>query len=187
MIQSRTKTRVISRSVLKALGFAGAVSTALVAPNSLVLIDLYMKGMDRKNARRTINYLKYRNYIEVKEKNGEYYYKLTNKGRDKFEKIIVEELSIKTPKFWDRKWRLVMFDIPADHKASRQQLLSSLRKMNFYMLQQSAWVHPFDCEKQVGILIQYLKIEKYASFIVVEKGNFTDHTEKHYKKLNLLM
>ncbi len=187
MVQSKTKTRLLTRNVIKAFGFAGAVSTALVAPNSLILIDRYMKKLDAKNARRTINYLKYRNYIEVKEKNGELYYKLTNKGRDKFEKIIIDELNIVTPKSWDNKWRLVMFDIPVSRKSNRQQLLSSLRQMNFYMLQHSAWIHPFDCEKQIGILINHLDIEKYVSFIVVEKGNFTDHAIKHYKKEGLLI
>lgn len=187
MVQSKTKTRLLTRNVIKAFGFAGAASTALVAPNSLILIDKYMKKLDKKNARKTINYLKYRDFIEVKEKNGELYYRLTIKGRDKFEKIIIEELSIKVPRSWDKRWRLVIFDIPASHKSKRQQLLSSLRKMNFYMLQHSAWIHPFECEKQIGVLIKHLSIEKYVSFIVVEKGNFTDHATKIYRDAGLLM
>lgn len=187
MVQSRTNTRVVTRGVIKALGFAGAVSTALVAPNTTILIDQYMKKIDRRSAQKTLAYLKYRKLIEVKEKNGYQYYKLTERGRDKFEKIILEELSIPTPKSWDNKWRLVMFDIPASHKHSRQRLLQALSRMNFYMLQHSAWIHPFDCEKQIGVLLRQTNLERHVSYLVIEKGNFTNHAIAHFKKATLLM
>ena len=187
MAQSRTKERVITRNVIKALGFAGAISVALVAPNSTVLIETYMKHMDKKNAKKTLRYLKYRKLIEVREKNGTYYYKLTSKGHDKFEKVVIEDLKIPVPKRWDKKWRLVMFDIPAAHHKKRQFLLQKLRGMDFYKLQQSAWIHPFNCEKQIGTILQYLKLEQHVSLLVVEKGNFIDHATDRFKKAGLLM
>lgn len=187
MAQSKTKTRLVIRGSIKALGFAGAITTALVAPNSTVLLDQYMKLKDKKSAKRTLSYLKYNNLVEVKFKKGQYHYRLTRKGIDRFEKIVYEELSVSTPSRWDKKWRLVMFDIPISKRASHDQLIAKLRQLNFYMLQQSAWIHPFDCEKQIGAILKYLGLEKYVSFLVVEKGNFVDHATKIFKRKDLLM
>jgi len=187
MVQSRTKTRVVTRNAIKVLGFAGAVSTALVAPNATELLDKLSKHMDKKSAKKTLSYLKYRQLVEVREKNGELHYRLTRKGLDKFEKILIDEISIKPPRRWDNKWRLVMFDIPVAYHKQRTQLLFRLRSMNFYMLQHSAWIHPFECEKEIGVIAKHLKLEPYISFLVVEKGNFTDHAIDRFKKADILM
>ncbi len=187
MVQSRTRARVISKEVLKGLVGAGGLAGVIIAPNSLLLVDKYMKHIDRRNARHTLKYLKYRKLIQVKDVKGELEYKLTSKGWDKYEKIVLEELEIKTPRKWDYKWRLVMFDIPTYKRAQRDHLLQKLKDLNFYMLQQSAWIHPFGCEKQVGILLQILNLEKHVSYIVVEDGNFVDHATRYFQKHKLLL
>lgn len=187
MAQSRTRTRVISRGVIKTLGFAGAISTALVAPNMTVLLESYMKHLDKKDARRTLHYLKYRKLVEVKEKNGEYYYKLTSKGIAKFEKIILEELAISIPRKWDTKWRAVIFDIPKKHNSARPQFLYHLHILGFYKLQDSLWIHPFECEKQIGVLLKYFRLEPFVTYALIEKGNFHEHAIKYFKRSELLM
>ena len=159
----------------------------MAAPNSTILIDKFMKNLDARRAKKTLNYLKYHKLIEVRYKNGAYEYRLTRKGLDRFEKIRIEELVIPTPKRWDGKWRLVLFDIPIQHRQKRESLLFKLRDLDFYMLQHSAWIHPFDCEKQIGTLLEYLDLTKHVSFLVVNSGNFTSHAEKHFKRINLLI
>ncbi len=187
MVQSRTASRIITRGVVKALGFAGATTIGLLAPNTTVLIDQYMKRLDKAAAKKTLTYLKYRRLIEVKQKDGQQLYKLTAKGIDRFEKILIEELEVPVPRRWDKKWRLVLFDIPVTHRQNREQLLHKLRTMNFYMLQHSAWIHPFDCQKQIGVLLKHLDLERYVSLLVVETGNFTDHATAEFKRRGLLM
>lgn len=187
MAESRTKTRVITRAVMKGLVAGGIFSAALVAPNSLQIVDVYLKKLDKRSAQKTLYYLKYRKLITVKKIDGQQYYRLTKKGRDKYQKILIDELTIKTPRSWDEKWRLVMFDIPTGHKNQRAELLRKLKEWNFYMLQKSAWIHPFNCDKQVGILLNTLQLERYVSYMVVEEGNFADHATIYFKKYGLLM
>lgn len=172
---------------MKALAYGGAIGTALAAPNSTVLIDTYMKHLDKKSASRTLRYMKYRKLVEVREKNGEFQFRLTRKGRDKFESIVIEELSIPKPARWDRKWRAVVFDIPASYSYKRKVLLHKLRVMDFYKLQDSVWIHPFECEKEVGVIVKHLGLGAYVSFMVVDSGNFTDHAIEHFKKIDLLI
>lgn len=187
MVQPRTTTRVIARDVIKVLGVAGAISMVVVAPNSTVLIDKYMKSMDKRNARRTLSYLKYRRLIDVKKVGNEYHYRLSDKGLIRYKQIALDELSIPSPRRWDGKWRLVMFDIPVKFDRRRRILIDKLNQMDFYMLQQSAWIHPFDGELQIGILLKNLELERYVSFLVVERSNFTDHAIAHFKQKRLLM
>jgi DNA-binding transcriptional regulator PaaX len=187
MAQSRHKARVVSREVLKGLAVAGAVGGVLVAPNAAGLIDRYLKKMNKRDAKRTLHYLKYHKLIDVQEKDGTLHYKLTGKGRDRYRAIEFDEMSIKTPLRWDHKWRVVAFDMPANKKSERRELLKKLKQMDFYMLQQSMWVHPFDCEKQIGVLIDTLKIEGYVSFMVAERGNFGNFTERHFRRRRLLV
>jgi DNA-binding transcriptional regulator PaaX len=187
MAQSRHRARVVSREVLKGLAVAGAVGGVLVAPNAAGLIDRYLKKMDKRDAKRTLHYLKYRKLIDVRKKDGVLHYKLTSKGRDKYKTIEFDEMSIKTPLRWDRKWRVIAFDLPAEKRVQRRELLRKIKQLDFYMLQQSMWVHPFDCEKQIGVLIDTLGVEEYVSFMVVERGNFNSFVERHFKRQGLLV
>ncbi len=177
----------MTRDVIKALGLASAISMVLVAPNAAVLIEKYIKHVNKKNARKTLTYLKYRQLITVKEINGEYHYRLTKKGMAKYQKISMDELFIPTPKRWDGKWRMVLFDIPTRYNSRRSILIDKLRQMDFYLLQHSAWIHPFDGEMQVGVLIKNLELEKQVSYLVVEGGNFVDHVSAHFKAKRLLL
>ncbi len=187
MAQSRTKTRVVTGAVLKGLVAASGLGMVLVAPNSAILIDKYLKKLDKRDAARTLQYMKYRKLITVHEQGGECEYKLTTKGRDRYEKIVLDELAIPMPRSWDGKWRMIVFDIPVGLRKQHDELLRRLKLLKFLMLQQSVWVHPFGCEKEVGVLLYTLGLEKYASFLVVETGNFTAHAESYFKRRNILV
>src|SRR6266581_1746092 len=43
---------------------------------------------------------------------------------------------------WDRKWRLLIFDLPASQMELRQRLWRWLRSQRFGYLQQSVWISP---------------------------------------------
>lgn len=195
MVQSHTRrrvvlkqgSRIVTATVLKSLAAAGILTTALVAPNSLILVDKYMKSVDKRNARKTLAYLKYRKLVQVKEKDGKLHYKLTDVGVKRYKKLQLEELAISIPKKWDHKWRFVMFDIPVGRREQRDELLNRLKQLNFTMLQKSVWVHPFNCEEQVGVILDALALDKYVSFMVVERGNFTEQLTSHFKKHKLLI
>jgi len=188
MVQSAHKARVKSREAIKVIAGLGALSSVLVLPGSAILLGELMKVMDKRSAKRTMSYLKYKKLVTVREKaDGSVEYKLSKKAFDAYRRHQIDALAISTPRKWDRKWRMVMFDIPTEKNLARQQLLSKLKEMNFYMLQRSTWIHPFDCEIEVGVLLSELDLEKYVSYLVVDSGNFEDHAKKHFVKSGLLV
>lgn len=188
MVKSAHKARVHSREAIKIIAGLSAIGTVLVLPGSAILLGELMKVMDEKSAAKTVSYLKYNKLVVARDcDNGQVEYKLTSKAIASYKRAQLDDLQIITPYSWDKKWRMVMFDIPAEKKNERQQLLQSLKEMNFYMLQKSTWIHPFDCEEQVGVLLSLLDLENEASYLVVESGNFQRHAEQHFSNIGLLI
>jgi len=54
-------------------------------------------------------------------------------------------------RFWDGKWRLVLFDVPSGQNAQRERLRRYLRDSGFGYLQNSVWLtpDPLDQERQI--------------------------------------
>ncbi len=77
-------------------------------------------------------------------------------------------MKIKPPRAWDRKWRVVMFDIPEDEREARDSLRGHLADLGFCKLQQSVAVHPFDCREEIDFLVELHDIRKYVRFMVAE-------------------
>ncbi len=187
MVQSRTNTRLITHALIKAIGLVGAAGAVIIAPNAAQLFDKLLTRYDQKSAAKTLASLKYRQLIEVRKVSGQLEYRLTARGWDMFERIQIKDLTIETPTRWDHRWRVVAFDLPAEYGAQRRQMLKQLHRLEFYKLQDSLWVHPFDCEKQIGVLLSYLRIEQFVTFMVVEQGNFVDKAEKYFIERKKLM
>ncbi len=81
-------------------------------------------------------------YIEKVIRHGEAYLQLTSKGKKKLSRRF--SLSNLQKKKWDKKWRIVIFDIAEVNKRIRDKLRQKLKELNFGMLQQSVWITPYD-------------------------------------------
>lgn len=73
-------------------------------------------------------------------------------------KFSLKDLSIKKPNSWDGKWRLIMFDISNNKKGKRDFLRKKLDEMGFYSMQESVYVYPYPCEKEIKFLREVLEI-----------------------------
>ena len=81
---------------------------------------------------RSFNDLKQRGVLKfIKEEDGYLVYGISKNGEVKIRKFILDELSIKNPKNWDKKWRLVIFDIPEKYKEARAALRKKLGDIGF--------------------------------------------------------
>ncbi|MEK7176046.1 MAG: CRISPR-associated endonuclease Cas2 [Patescibacteria group bacterium] len=66
---------------------------------------------------------------------------------------------------WDKKWRLVIFDIPEKKKPIREALRGHLKRLGFIELQHSVFVLPFECRNEVEYLIEFYNIRKFVRYI----------------------
>jgi DNA-binding transcriptional regulator PaaX len=103
---------------------------------------------------------------------------LTKKG--KLKALEYQLINIKNKKEqWDKKWRMVAFDIPEKYKKGRNALRNKLKKIGFCKLQKSIFITPFDCEKEMRILIDFFDLGEYVRFGVFESVD----NEIYFKKI----
>jgi len=86
-------------------------------------------------------------YIEKIFKNSQPYLRLTGKGKKK----LIRDFSFLMfqKKKWDRKWRLVFFDIKEISRKTRDRLRNKLKEIGFAQFQQSVYISPHDFTEDI--------------------------------------
>jgi len=95
----------------------------------------------------------------------------------------IDKIKIKKPEIWDKKWRIVIFDIPEESRHLRDSLRKHFRDLGFIELQKSVMVHPYPCEKEIEFLVELYKARKYVRFILADQIDNDLHIRS---KFNLL-
>ena len=90
---------------------------------------------------------------------------LTDKGKNKVLAFDIDSMEIKKPARWDRKWRLVLFDIPEKRKPAREALRGALKRLGFYEFQKSVFINPFDCQDEFDYIVEFFKVRPYVRLV----------------------
>lgn len=126
------------------------------------------REIDKANFWQKIQYLKRKGYIRTFTENKEKFIEITSIGQKKALKISIDQIKIERPSSWDKKWRVVIFDIPEKYKTSRDLFRRYLIKLGFIQIQKSVYTYPFGCAKEIAILSQKLLVEKYVTILIAE-------------------
>lgn len=100
---------------------------------------------------------------------------LTTGGKTKALTFNIESMTIKRPKYWDGKWRMVAFDIPEKRRNARDALRSMLKRLEFYEFQKSIFVCPFECKNELDYLIEFFHIRPYVRTIIATELDNSIH------------
>ncbi|KKQ01846.1 MAG: Repressor in ring oxydation complex/ phenylacetic acid degradation pathway related protein (PaaX), partial [Parcubacteria group bacterium GW2011_GWA2_36_24] len=108
---------------------------------------------------------------------------LSENGKQRALRFNIDKLEIKKPEKWDRKWRIVMFDIPEKLKRLRDSLRLHFQEIGLIELQKSVLVYPYPCNHEIEFILELYNARKYVRFVLVE----TIDNELHLKnKFNLI-
>jgi len=123
------------------------------------------KKINRRSFTRSIRSL-YDSKLVRQEDNrdGTITFTLSKEGREVALRYDLEKMVIQKTK-WDKKWRIVMFDISERLKKVRDTLRYQLKKLEFIELQRSVFVFPFECKDEIEYIIEFYNIRKYVRFI----------------------
>jgi DNA-binding transcriptional regulator PaaX len=138
------------------------------------------KMPSKQSLSRSIQKLYESKLVDIKqEKDGSWKMVLTENGKKKALQYNLEKLSITTPGKWDKKWRMVLFDIPEGKRSGRDALRIWLKKLKFHQLQASVFVHPYDCRDEYEFLVEMYGMRAYVRYAILE----TIDNEKHLRKI----
>ncbi|MBI2041578.1 MAG: hypothetical protein HYT20_00980 [Candidatus Nealsonbacteria bacterium] len=162
----------ITKDVFKWLMITGAVAIAATSPYFITNLLTARKKFNKYPKQKiSSTFYKFRKQglISIKKENHQIYISLTTEGKKKAGWLQIDSLKITKPKKWDKKWRMIMFDIAQTKKLSREALRGKLKEIGFCPFQKSIWIHPFDCEAEIELLKNFFNLsDKELRLIIVE-------------------
>lgn len=161
------------RDILIILGATGFIAATLLIPGLPIALKPLLKNQYKKIGHFNKRILRYQlkrlqknGIVELIEQDGELMFKLTNRGKHKLFKYKLEELSLNR-RGWDKKWRLVAYDIPKYKKSQAEAFRSLLKKMEFLNIQKSLWLTPYNCKDEITFLKNLYNLEDHVSILTV--------------------
>ena len=169
--ERRTRVKEV---VLSLLVSSGASALTSLAANALPAFKVFIKKPRDKYNR--LHYIKsvVRNLADrglvslEKNSRGQVLVKLTKAGKAEVARYFHGELVLQKPKVWDRKYRLVIFDIKEWKRGIRDELRRWLLHLGFVRLQNSVWVYPYECQEIVVLLKSKFRIGKEILYLTVD-------------------
>lgn len=117
---------------------------------------------------------------EKQNKDGTTTIVLTENGKNKALTFDLDNMKIKKPLEWDKKWRVALFDIPENRKKIRDALRYHFKRLGLYEFQKSVFVHPYDCKEEIDFLIEFYDIRKFVRFMIADSLDNELHLKQHF-------
>jgi DNA-binding transcriptional regulator PaaX len=151
------------------------------APRTIELIEQFNPEdrIERNKIWKTIKYLEEKNRIHIEERGDDMYVYLTAEGRIKLNEDAIWGMVVQKPENWDQKWRLVMFDFPAERDRHRHSFRVKLEDLGFKLYQRSVFIYPFECHEEVHTIAKWYGVDEYIRYIVATEV----HDMRRFAKL----
>ncbi len=171
--------------VILVLAELGAiVSIAAVAPNLPVALaglgEIFQKA-PRPRIRKALRRLTKQRLVEIKDIDGIATITLTERGRQRISRFNLEHMKLHRPAQWDRKWRIIIFDVPEKYHRARSALRSKIKELEFFPLQKSVFIYPFACRDEVDFIADFFSIGRYLNYIEATHIDDESFLKQHFQ------
>ena len=176
------RAKSLSVQVLKALAVGAAIYLVLNSPHGTqLLLKGIKKEWKKKQARKTIDQLHQRKLVAYRFIDKQtMVIELTEAGKKRLLEYRADDIAPRIPKWWDRKWRIIFFDIPESHKKARDAFRAKFREWGLHPLQKSVFVYPYPCEDEIAIIRDLFHLP-HKSLMIITTDRVGD--QKTLKKL----
>ncbi len=172
------------KEILLLLAGGLVISAALLMPGLHYAIPSSTwqgRGYKKYRLKETLKRLHKQKVVDVLETKDGYIVKITKNGLTRALRYKLDEMNVKRKKSWDKKWRIVIFDIEEKKKKFRDELRKRLKQLRFYLLQESVYVHAFPCFDEVEFLRQIYEVPINTTYILAEKIESQENLEKYFQ------
>lgn len=118
--------------------------------------------------KRNVKRLREQKIVEIVSVGDQEVVKLTEKGRTKYLKFKLEEISLKE-RAWDGKWRIVIYDIAKFKKNQQSAFRNIIKRINMLQIQKSVYLTPFPCQEEIEYLREYFGISNEVILIRADR------------------
>lgn len=182
--RGKRRKRQLKMGLLAAAAGTGILLTMAMAPNTLQLLR-FIPG--QKGSRftyqnkRALGRLKEKGMVTFTRVGSKWYARITDKGRSHLDTEELREHMRRPRKRWDRRWRVIAFDIPERRRSIRDRLRARMVSYGFIKLQDSVWVYPHDCKEVLALIKAELKVGAAVLYMVVEEIEHDRRLREHFK------
>ncbi len=167
-----------------AMGKIGLVFAFPKAAKALVSLPYQNEFPNRWRTKQIIKQIAKQKFVTIKEnKDNTVTVKITQNGIVRALTYHLKSMKLIKPKSWDKKWRVVIFDIPEKYKKIRDIFRARLKQLGLYHLQDSVFVSPYSCLKEIEFLRQLYGVSFTVRYLLVEKIE-DDYQIKKYFNLD---
>ena len=172
----------LAKDILKNLAIGGVLAAGFALPNIVQLLDFFggTESSERRKIMRALDKMKKRKLVRIYEKDGFDVVEITESGKKKVFSYNLENIKIIRPKKWDGYWRVIIFDIPEKNKKARRALSFKLNDMEFFPLQKSVFVCPFECDKEIDFVAEFFGVRRYVKRILAKEIENEDVLKRFY-------
>lgn len=171
---------LIGGGVFTLMGTAPWLLAAAI-PAAMAMKDL---PKNRQKTSYAFWYAKKKKYISAVPRGGKMHIELTEEGKRVAGMNLLKIKSIRAAsrKTWDKKWRLILFDVSMEDHSKRNALRQLIKRLGAIKLQQSVWLYPYDCSEEIGFLRRIFGFdERHVRVVVAEDIGEDRAFHKHFK------
>lgn len=125
-----------------------------------------LQRISDEQLRQTVRYAIGKKYITITHRGEKNSIQLTKEGKKLAGHFAVTALKLTHTSAWDKKWRVVMFDIPETHKKARDGFAANLKRVGFVKIQKSVFVYPHQCFEELEVLMDFHNVQQYVTCLV---------------------
>lgn len=185
--EDKSKLFPSRKEILHVLAAAGAIGLTFAFPKigasigGLLLGDKHYRDW---RSDQIISQLEKQKYVAIKyNDSGSITIKITKDGMNRALTYQLDMMRVRKPKRWNKKWRVVIFDIPEKYKRVRDIFRLRLKQLNLYKLQESVYVSPYPCFYEVEFLRELYGVSFTVRYLLVDKIE-DDELLRGYFELN---
>ncbi len=161
------------KEILKHIGLSVVALSFIFMPKASEILQLFPELNPRKKkdyyqykykAKRIIKRLEEKDVIYLSKDK----IKLTKTGKKLLKLIDSQNLMIKKPNKWNKKWSIIAYDIPNTKKAERDYFRYKLKELGFCKIQKSLWTIPYKCSQEIAVLSKIIGISPFVIYMTAD-------------------
>jgi DNA-binding transcriptional regulator PaaX len=99
---------------------------------------------------------------------NKHYIELTNAGKNRVQMYLAKDFKYKLPDKWDKRWRLIIFDIPIKNNRARDVLRERLKNLGCFQIQKSVYIFPFECKDVIDYITSLYDLGPFIQYVVAD-------------------